>query len=74
MMEKGGFELKRQYIKPVAKHVDFSYDEQVVATSIPCVQYNQWSYTYPSQVLCQDNLRGIPYARMYSACIQIDKE
>ena len=47
--------MKRQYVKPIAKLVDFEYDEQVVATSTPCVQYNQWSYVYPGQGLCRRN-------------------
>lgn len=66
--------MKRQYVKPIAKLVDFEYDEQVVATSTPCVQYNQWSYVYPGQGLCQEKLRGIPYARTFSECIWIDSE
>lgn len=66
--------MKRKYVKPIIKLVDFEYEEQIVAASAPCVQYNHWSFEYPTTTLCVQKLQDIAVARMFSNCIEIANE
>ncbi len=59
--------MKRTYHTPYAKKIDFDYDEQVTAASVPCNNYSQWSLENP--YTCLDELKDIPVTRMYSNCI-----
>ena len=36
--------MKKQYRKPLAKYVDFSYDEQINATSVPAYCDQGWKH------------------------------
>lgn len=64
--------MKREYKTPMAKYVDFQYEEQVAASS-RCVQYNHWSHEYPTETMCVDMLKDIK-VRQFSACIEIASE
>lgn len=63
--------MKKAYEAPRVKHVDFNYEEQVVATSSPCIHYNLWSLENPTTVLCQDNLMDKPQKRSANPCVWI---
>lgn len=51
--------MKKQYVTPRAKKVDFSYDEQVVASSV-CMNYNIWSKDNTTSAVCTDELKDVP--------------
>ena len=50
--------MKREYLTPTAKLVDFSYDEQVVATSMICNNYTLVGKENPVQ--CHDEEKDQP--------------
>lgn len=64
--------MKKKYCAPVAKMIDFSYDEQVVAASTVCNNYNLLSKENPDT--CFDEFKDIPLTRMFSNCQYTDKE
>ena len=65
--------MKKKYSTPKVKMVDFSYDDQVTATSTKCQNFSEWGLDNPTW-LCNAELKGIPYSRMYSECYEINNE
>lgn len=49
--------MKKRYVRPNAKMVDFSYEDQVVASSV-CNNYSAWGKENPKT--CQDELKDVP--------------
>ena len=64
--------MKKQYTTPAARMIDFNYDEQVVATSVICKNYNLLSVENPET--CFDEYKDIPLTRMFSNCRFKDNE
>lgn len=64
--------MKRKYCTPSAKMIDFNYDEQVVAASTVCNNYNLLSKENPDT--CFEEFKDIPLTRMFSNCRYMDKE
>ena len=64
--------MKRAYLAPTAKKVDFNYDEQVVATSIICNNYTLVGKENP--VTCYDEEKDNPVKRMvvYGCTLYMD--
>ena len=52
--------MKKTYSTPIAKLVDFSYDEQVVAMSTKCNNYSVWGIENPTT--CTAELKDVPQA------------
>lgn len=54
--------MKRKYLAPIAKMVDFNYDEQVVASSITCNNYTLVGKENPTT--CYDEEKDKPMVKM----------
>lgn len=65
--------MKKQYMKPIARLIDFNYDEQVVASSIVCDEH----YIIHKEVgtKCFTHIQEIQVFSLFDNCFtHTDKE
>ena len=63
--------MKKQYVAPRVRMVDFQYDEQIVAASVQCNNYSLLSKANPNT--CFEYYKDKPLAR-YVGCTYKDNE
>ena len=66
--------MKKTYRAPVAKKIDYAFNEQIVATSIPINDHTDWHKTGkvctwgPTKVNCS-TIYNVPLARGLNDCL-----
>lgn len=66
--------MKKMYCAPVAKKIDYAFDDQIVATSVPVEHHTDWYETGivctwgPTKVNC-NTIYNVPLARGLNNCL-----